>query len=45
MPIPVLWQFGRLAAAMPYTNAVGDERWASYRVSVDEIEARTGFDL
>ncbi|WP_375446043.1 DNA/RNA non-specific endonuclease [uncultured Fibrella sp.] len=34
-----------IAVWMPNTNAVGDERWADYRVSVDQIEQRTGYDL
>lgn len=34
-----------IAVWLPNTNAAGDERWAGYRVSVDEIEARTGMDL
>lgn len=34
-----------IAVLMPNTNTVGDEQWANYRVSVDEIEQRTGYDL
>ncbi|CCH02003.1 DNA/RNA non-specific endonuclease [Fibrella aestuarina BUZ 2] len=34
-----------IAVWMPNTNAVGDGKWSSYRVSVDEIERRTGYDL
>ncbi|ARK08840.1 DNA/RNA non-specific endonuclease [Fibrella sp. ES10-3-2-2] len=34
-----------IAVLMPNTNAVGDEKWASYRTSVDEIEQRTGYNL
>jgi len=30
---------------MPNTNAVGEQAWASYRISVDEVERRTGYDL
>ena len=30
---------------MPNTNGVGEQAWASYRVSVDEVERRTGYDL
>ena len=34
-----------IAVWMPNTNAVGDGKWADYRVSVDVIEQRTGYDL
>ncbi len=34
-----------IAVWMPNINQVGDEKWADYRVSVDEIERRTGLDL
>lgn len=34
-----------IAVWMPNTNAVGSDKWTAYRVSVDEIEARTGYDL
>jgi len=34
-----------IAVLMPNTNAVGDEKWASYRTSVDEIERRTNYNL
>lgn len=34
-----------IAVWMPNTNAVGDEQWATYRVSIDQIEQRTGYDL
>ena len=34
-----------IAVWMPNTNAVGDEKWGSHRVSVDEIERLTGYDL
>ena len=34
-----------VAVWMPNTNTAGDEQWADYRVSVDEIEQRTGYDL
>jgi len=30
---------------MPNTNAVGAQSWGNYRVSVDEIEQQTGYDL
>ncbi len=34
-----------IAVWMPNNNMVGDEKWANYRVSVDEIEQQTGYDL
>lgn len=34
-----------IAVWMPNTNVVGDGKWSNYRVSVDEIEQRTGYDL
>lgn len=34
-----------IAVWMPNTNAVGEQSWANYRVSVDEVEQRTGYDL
>jgi endonuclease G len=34
-----------IAVWMPNTNAVGDARWSDYRVSVDQVEQRTGYDL
>ena len=30
---------------MPNTNAVGDSPWSGYRVSVDEVEKQTGYDI
>jgi endonuclease G len=30
---------------MPNTNAVGDGKWTDFRLSVDQIEQRTGYDL
>ncbi|KAB7726642.1 hypothetical protein F5984_23735 [Rudanella paleaurantiibacter] len=30
---------------MPNTNTVGENKWSNYRVSVDEIEQRTGYNL
>lgn len=30
---------------MPNTNAAGEQPWAGYRVSVDEVEKQTGYDL
>jgi endonuclease G len=30
---------------MPNTNAVGEQPWPGYRVSVDEVERQTGYDL
>lgn len=34
-----------IAVWMPNTNAVGNDKWTNYRISVDEIEQRTGYDL
>ena len=34
-----------IAVWMPNTNVVGDGKWSNYRVSVDEIEQRTGYDV
>lgn len=34
-----------IAVWMPNTNDVGNEKWSSYRVGIDEIERRTGYDL
>lgn len=34
-----------IAVWMPNTNEVSDKRWSAYRVSVDEIEKQTGYDL
>lgn len=34
-----------IAVWMPNTNTVGDDKWSNYRLSVDEIESRTGYDL
>lgn len=34
-----------IAVWMPNTQTAGDEKWSACRVSVDEIEARTGYDL
>lgn len=34
-----------IAVWMPNANAVGQNKWTTYRVSVDEIERRTGIDL
>lgn len=34
-----------IAVWMPNTNAVGDQKWADYRISVDDIEQQTGYDL
>nr|WP_293837428.1 DNA/RNA non-specific endonuclease [uncultured Arsenicibacter sp.] len=33
------------AVWMPNTNAAGQQKWTNYRVSVDEIEKKTGLDL
>ncbi len=33
------------AVWMPNTNAAGQQKWINYRVSVDEIERKTGLDL
>jgi endonuclease G len=30
---------------MPNTNTTGEGAWGSYRVSVDEVEKQTGYDL
>lgn len=40
-----LLRFGRLAAAIPNANTAGEQPRSNYRVSVDEIESRTGYDL
>ena len=34
-----------IAVWMPNANATGEKKWAGYRLSVDDIEARTGYDL
>lgn len=34
-----------IAVNMPNKDSIGDENWADYRVSVDEIEKATGYDL
>ncbi|WP_262507720.1 DNA/RNA non-specific endonuclease [Spirosoma endophyticum] len=34
-----------IAVWMPNTNATGEGVWGSYRVSVDEVERQTGYDL
>ncbi|GAB3044188.1 DNA/RNA non-specific endonuclease [Spirosoma pulveris] len=34
-----------IAVWMPNTNAVGEQAWSAYRVSVDAIEQQTGYDL
>lgn len=34
-----------IAVWMPNTNATGEGAWGSYRVSVDEIERQTGYNL
>lgn len=34
-----------IAVWIPNTNTAGDQPWSSYRISVDEIESRTGYDL
>ena len=34
-----------IAVWMPNTNATGEGAWGSYRVSVDELEKQTGYDL
>lgn len=34
-----------IAVWMPNTNAVGEQSWANYRVSVDGIEQQTGYNL
>ena len=30
---------------MPNTNATGEGAWGSYRVSIDEVEKQTEYDL
>lgn len=30
---------------MSNTNMVGEQPWSRYRVSVDEVEKQTGYDL
>lgn len=34
-----------IAVWMPNSNDVGNDKWSNYRLSVDEIEQRTGYDL
>ena len=34
-----------IAVWMPNTNAVGEQSWGNYRVSVDEVEKQTGYDI
>ncbi|GAA4458766.1 DNA/RNA non-specific endonuclease [Nibrella saemangeumensis] len=34
-----------IAVWMPNTNAVGEQPWVNYRISVDEVEKRTGYNL
>lgn len=34
-----------IAVWMPNTNTTGEGAWGSYRVSVDEVEKQTGYDL
>jgi endonuclease G len=34
-----------IAVWMPNTNAVGSQPWGNYRVSVDQIEQQTGYDV
>ena len=34
-----------IAVWMPNVNETGDKKWSTFRTSVDEIEARTGYDL
>lgn len=34
-----------IAVFMPNTNATGEKSWLPYRVSVDEVERQTGYDL
>lgn len=34
-----------IAVWLPNTNAFGEKPWSNYRVSVDEIEKQTGYDL
>jgi endonuclease G len=38
-------RFGRVAVAIPNTNVAGEKPWSDYRVNVDKIESRTGYDL
>jgi endonuclease G len=34
-----------IAVWMPNTNNTGDQKWSTFRVSVNEIEKQTGYDL
>ena len=34
-----------VAVWMPNNNAVGEQSWSGYRVSVDEVEKQTGYNL
>lgn len=34
-----------IAVFMPNMNATGEKSWSAYRVSVDEVERQTGYDL
>jgi endonuclease G len=34
-----------IAVWMPNTNAIGEQPWSGYRVSVDEVEKQTGYNL
>jgi len=34
-----------IAVWMPNTNTTGEQPWSSYRVSVDEVEKQTGYNL
>ncbi|WP_232541287.1 DNA/RNA non-specific endonuclease [Spirosoma endbachense] len=34
-----------IAVFMPNTNVVSEQSWGNYRVSVDELEKQTGYDL
>ncbi|RYF68699.1 MAG: DNA/RNA non-specific endonuclease [Cytophagaceae bacterium] len=34
-----------IAVWMPNTTTAGDGKWSDYRVSIDQIEQRTGYDL
>lgn len=34
-----------IAVWMPNTNETGDKKWSAFRISVDEVEARTGYDF
>ncbi|GAB4012781.1 hypothetical protein GCM10028808_29960 [Spirosoma migulaei] len=34
-----------IAVWMPNTNVIGEGAWGSYRVSVDEVEKQTGYNL